>query len=419
MRFFSVLLALIVGAVLYLLVFERERVLAFAAGEDVEVSVAETAPVESERTVSVVAMRSHAQAVDSAVLIRGQTEAARQVDVRAETSGRVVSEPLRKGANVEAGQLLCQIDEGTRGIALMDARARYSEAETRVPEAEARIIEANARLPEAEARLAEAQARLTEAEINDRAAQRLSEGGFASETRVASTQAAVESAKAGVQAAKSGVEAARAGVSAAKTGVETARAGVLSAAAGVAAAEKELERLSIKAPFNGLLESDSAEIGSLLQPGLLCATVIQLDPIKLVGFVPETEVDKVRVGAVAGARLSSGREVAAKVTFLSRSADPTTRTFRVEVAVPNPDLAIRDGQTVEIGVAADGARAHLLPSSAMTLNDAGVLGVRLVGDESRAAFRPITILRDYDRWRLGLGASRRGRSHCRRTGICD
>ena len=43
-------------------------------------------------------MRSTAQAIDNAVLLRGRTEAARQVDVRAETSGLVSSEPLRKGA---------------------------------------------------------------------------------------------------------------------------------------------------------------------------------------------------------------------------------------------------------------------------------------------------------------------------------
>ena len=58
---------------------------------------------------------------------------------------------------------------------------------------------------------------------------------------------------------------------------------------GHTSAEREIDRLTITAPFGGLLESDAAEIGSLLQPGALCATVIQLDPIKLVGFIPETD----------------------------------------------------------------------------------------------------------------------------------
>ena len=161
----------------------------------------------------------------------------------------------------------------------------------------------------------------------------------------------------------------------------------------MASAENELEKLEIHAPFAGILESDTAELGSLLQPGSLCGTIIQLDTIKLVGFVPETLVDRVEVGAAAGARLSSGREVVGEVTFISRSADPTTRTFRVDVEVPNTDLSIRDGQTAEIGIQADGEVAHLLPQSALTLDNQGQLGVRTVED-GRAGFAPVSVLRD-------------------------
>ena len=162
----------------------------------------------------------------------------------------------------------------------------------------------------------------------------------------------------------------------------------------VAGADKEIERLAVHAPFRGLLETDTAELGSLLQPGGLCATIIQLDPIKLVGFVPETEVEIVKVGALAGSRLATGRQVVGKVTFLSRSADPNTRTFRVEVQVPNADLSIRDGQTTEILIQAAGQSAHLIPQSALTLDDDGELGVRIIDADSRAEFVPVTVLRD-------------------------
>lgn len=162
----------------------------------------------------------------------------------------------------------------------------------------------------------------------------------------------------------------------------------------MATAETEIDRLEITAPFAGLLESDTAELGSLMQPGGLCATVIQLDPIKLVGFVPETEVDRVEVGALAGARLVSGREVQGRVTFLSRSADPTTRTFRTEIQVANPDFSIRDGQTAEILIAADGLMAHKVPQSALTLNSEGKLGLRTVSGDDLVEFVPITLLRD-------------------------
>ena len=383
MRLFPIITAVIVIAVLYLLVFERDQLLSFSgvgSATDAETNSAE-AEVQTARNgdgpraVPVVALRSEATSIDGAVILRGRTEAARQVDVRAETSGLIVSTPLRKGAFVEEGDLVCQLDPGTREIALTDAEARLREAAARYPEAQARLLEANARL--------------VEAQINDRASARLSEGGFASETRVAQTTAAVEAARAGVQAANSGVE--------------SAKAGVQSAEAGVAAANNELEKLEIHAPFAGLLETDSAELGSLQQPGSLCATIIQLDPIRLVGFVPETMVDRVEVGAAAGARLSSGREVSGTVTFLSRSADPTTRTFRVDVEVANTDLSVRDGQTAEIKIHADGDTAHLLPQSALTLDDEGKLGVRVVRDNA-AAFAPVSVLRDTTEgiWVAGL-----------------
>jgi multidrug efflux system membrane fusion protein len=236
----------------------------------------------------------------------------------------------------------------------------------------------------------EATARVREAEINLNAARKLSQDGFASETRLVSAEAAMEAATAGVLRARSGVTSAQAGIEAAQ--------------AAVASATREIEKLTITAPFSGLLETDTAELGSLMQMGTPCATIIQLNEIKLVGFVPEADVAKVTVGAIAGARLTSGQEVSGRVTFLSRSADALTRTFRVEVTVANDDLAISDGQTAEILVASDGQVAHLIAQSTLTLDDDGVLGVRTVGEGNIVRFMPVTLLRDTAQgvWVTGL-----------------
>ena len=371
MKLIPLITAILVTGFLYLLVFEREELMAFAQSrtsdtdQDGDASVAQDDD-QDETAIRVFAVKSQARMIDSAVILRGQTEAARSVEVRAQTSGQVTSEPLRKGNYVTTDQLLCQIDVGTREASLAEANAR--------------LAEARARVPEAQARLDEAMARLDEAKINDNAASKLSQGGFASETRVASAQASVRAAEAAVASAKSGLE---------STG-----AGIQSAEAAIASVQKDIDRLQITAPFEGLLETDTAELGSLMQPGALCATVLQLDPIKLVGFVPETDVDRVEIGALAGARLAGGQDVQGRVTFLSRSADQTTRTFRVEIQVPNADLKIRDGQTAEIIVAANGASAHLLPQSALTLNDDGDLGVRTVDANNLAQFAKLTLLRD-------------------------
>ncbi len=369
MRLFSILAAIAVSLAIYAFVFEREwltNTLRLQSKTEATAPAPDGAEQSAPGTIGVIAIHSRAQNIDSAVVLRGQTQADRQVEVRAETSGKVISAPLRKGSFAEAGQTLCRLAPGTRDAALAEARARRSEAETRVPEAQAR--------------LAEAEARLAEAQLNNTAATTLGQSGFASDTRVAATRAALSAGEAAVQAAKSGLDAAR-------TGIEGAEAGV-------AAAEEELARLDITAPFDGLLETDTAELGSLLQPGALCATVIQLDPIKLVGFISEADVARVELGADAQARLVGGQNVSGAVTFVARAADPETRTFRIEITAENADLSLRDGQTAEIVIASDGTPAHLLPQSALTLNDEGTLGVRVVTADSAADFVPVVLTRD-------------------------
>ena len=374
MRIIPPLTAVAVSAILFGLIMERESLMAFALGEDTTASGTQLPAAEgvavpeddASARVGVVALRSTARSIDNAVILRGQTRSMREVEVRAETSSTVISEPLRKGIAVNRGDILCELDPGTRPTALLEAEARLKEAKARVPEAQARI--------------AEAQARLYEAEINLTAASKLSEGGYASETRLA--------------AARATERAAHAAIASGLSGLETTKAGIESARSEVAAAKKEMDRLVLKAPFSGILESDTAEIGSLLQPGSLCATVIQLDTVKLVGFVPETQVNRVTLGAVAGARLATGQEVRGNVTFISRSADQNTRTFEVEITVPNADLTIRDGQPAEIMIGAEGIKAHQLPQSALTLDNSGRLGVRIVKDDQTVGFLPVEMLRD-------------------------
>lgn len=379
MKMIPILTAILVVLGLYVLVFEREALMDFAqspaAAEDPQqVDVAQTDPADApvlpaergDHVVKVVAIASQARNVDSAVVLRGRTEAARDVTVAAETSGLVISEPIDHGTYVAAGDVLCELDPGTRQASLAEARARLAEAEGRIPESQAAIAEATAKLREANQNVANAR------QLNQR--------GVSSETQLISAEAAAEAAAAGLQRAQSGTASAEAGIEAAQ--------------AAVAAAQAEIDRLTITAPFAGLLETSTSELGSLMQPGSPCATIIQLDPIKLVGFVPEVDRSKVEIGAVAGARLTSGEDVVGEVTFISRSADEMTRTFRVEVDVPNDDLAISAGQTVEILVASDGRDAHLIPQSALTLDNEGALGVRTVSADDTALFMPVTLLRD-------------------------
>ena len=185
MRIVPILMAVLVAVLILAFVLERDALTAMLGGP----ATASQTPAETETApeivtpepsnaalIKVVAKRSVAQSVDSAVILRGQTEAARQVDVRAETNSTVISDPLRKGVFVEKDDLLCRLDPGTRQASLAEARARLTEAQARQSEAASRV-------PEAEARLNEASARLDEALTNQNVARQLSQDGFAAETR--------------------------------------------------------------------------------------------------------------------------------------------------------------------------------------------------------------------------------------------
>ena len=391
MRIVSLITAVAVVSILYVLVFERDVLEGFSGGENIEelandlgdgpelnseADIITSKMEKSKKVISVVVVESSAKTIDSAVVLRGETAAARLVEVRSETSGQVINEPLKKGATISKDQVLCRLDPGTRQATLADAVAG--------------LAEARARVPETQAKLDEAKARLAEAKINFNAANKLSEGGYASETRVASAEAAVRAAEASIASATAGFD--------------STRSKIQSAEASVAIANKEIERISLTAPFDGILETDTAELGTLLQPGALCAKIIQLNPIKFVGFVPETELGRIIKGSTATAKLINGQEIQGTVTFVSRSADQTTRTFRVEIEADNADLSISKGQTAEISIASDGTQAHLLPQSALTLDDSGALGVRTVDDKSQVVFFATDLIRDTMKgvWLKGL-----------------
>lgn len=192
-----------------------------------------------------------------------------------------------------------------------------------------------------------------------------------------------------------------------KTQVLSDQAGLDAAAAAVRSAEVALRQVNLVAPFAGVFDHRDAEVGAYLSPGQACGTVIELDPMLVVGDVPETEVAAVKVGAQAEARLVSGQTVSGRVRFVASSADPTTRTYRVEITVPNPGARVQAGLSAQARIATGVGPAHLAPVSALVLDSAGRQGVRYVGDDGRVVFAPVTVLEETPQgvWISGLRGS--------------
>lgn len=176
------------------------------------------------------------------------------------------------------------------------------------------------------------------------------------------------------------------------------------AQAQVTAMEIEISHLSIKSPIDGILDERSIEVGSYLQTADPVATIIDLDPTVLVGFATERDIGQIEIGGAASARLLDGREVAGTLRFISSRAETETRTFRVEVEVPNPDYAIRSGLSAELVIPVDAVPAHRISPAILTLGASGEIGVKLVDELDKVKFAPVEILREDTGglWVIGL-----------------
>ncbi|MDA9755035.1 efflux RND transporter periplasmic adaptor subunit [Gammaproteobacteria bacterium] len=155
----------------------------------------------------------------------------------------------------------------------------------------------------------------------------------------------------------------------------------------------ELNRTEVKAPFAGYIEQ-IVKPGNFLERGQVCATIIQLNPISFIAGVPEYDINKVRIGQNVGVKLVTGQTIKGKLTFVSKSASPDTRTFVVESQIPNPEGNVKDGLTANMTIEIDKVMAHKISPSILLLNDEGKLGIRIVTENNAAMFKEINILED-------------------------
>ena len=166
----------------------------------------------------------------------------------------------------------------------------------------------------------------------------------------------------------------------------------------------ELENLKIKAPFDGIVDARPVEVGDLMAVNNICATVVDIDPMLVVGQVSENVVNSLSIGSQGRASLITGEELTGRIRFVSASADEATRTFRVELEVPNMQGIVRDGITAEIYVPVKSVKAHLVSPAILVFNADGVVGIRYIDNKNIVKFQAVEILSDSPKgaWVTGL-----------------
>lgn len=185
--------------------------------------------------------------------------------------------------------------------------------------------------------------------------------------------------------------------SVAKLQLDNALSALAAARSQLEAAEADLARNEVIAPFDGVVDKVAVELGSSIQVGSPVATVLNLNPILAIGEMSERDLANVATGHEADVRLVSGRQVKGTVRYVSHDATAATRTYRVEVAVPNDEGNIPSGMTAEITLRAEPVESTVLPRSVITLSANGDIGVRAVDAENKVVFYPIDIVDDSPR----------------------
>jgi multidrug efflux system membrane fusion protein len=226
----------------------------------------------------------------------------------------------------------------------VDVKAQMAGRIVAVPVAEGALVQAGATLcdidqEDRKLRLQHARAGLKQATIEYQGARKLEQGGYQSELAIAKAKTRLESARVALE----------------RTTLD-------------------LDNLSIKAPFAGVVERRPVEVGDFVQPGDLCAQVVELNPLKVSAEITEQEIGKISLTRGAQLTLVNGETLSGNISYLSRSV-------RIEATIANPQLRFLAGMSGSLQIAAEPMAAHLIPSSLVVLDDAGRLVVRAVDDQ--------------------------------------
>ncbi len=156
-------------------------------------------------------------------------------------------------------------------------------------------------------------------------------------------------------------------------------------------AEISLEKTIIRAPFDGIFNRQSVHVGDFVNSGTMVASVVDLDPIKVTGYASERALASLATGQEVEIRLINGKTFAATISYLSASADPATRTFRIEAEAPNPG-GVSDGMTAEMRIRSVPRKGYNISPAILTLSDSGEMGIMAIDENSIARFMPIEVL---------------------------
>jgi HlyD family secretion protein len=277
---------------------------------------------------------------------RTQRDNPQDLDVQINNAGvqlkAVVAQVDLARANLKAAQTLQEsLPAGTGSDQDKTKRAEYDQ----------QVLAAQAVLRAAEAQRQGAQATLTQLRSIRARPVALDAAVHTAEGQAAQAEAALGVAKASL---------ARVQAPAQPEAVAVAQASVAKAEAATSLVAAMLEKLQLTSPVTGTVTAGTIHTGEVAQPGAPLLTIVDLEHVKLVIFVPAGRIGQVRLGQQAEVSTDSypGRRFSGAVTHINDQAEFTPKNvqtqeervkmgFRVEIALDNPNGALKPGMPAD------------------------------------------------------------------------
>ncbi len=178
---------------------------------------------------------------------------------------------------------------------------------------------------------------------------------------------------------------------AAKTRVDAALAALRAAQADQAQINQELGNTNIKAPFDGIIAEQFVEIGDYLSIGADMFKIVDNTPLVITLNIPQHEIANLTLNNPAFVEMNDNVQKQGHIRFISPIADESTRTFRVEIEIENPDN-LPSGTSATVRLAKPAKPAHFISPALLALDNNGATGVKTVENNNKVAFHKIEII---------------------------
>lgn len=158
-------------------------------------------------------------------------------------------------------------------------------------------------------------------------------------------------------------------------------------------AQVELDRMTIRAPFDGLMGSREVSPGDRVSKTTELVRIDAVDRLRLLFSVPELAVTAMRVGSPVAVSVAAypAERFAGQVYFVAPTLDPASRRLMLKAWVANDDHRLRPGMFTNIGLeVARRDDALVIPESALAYDADGAFVWR-IGDGETAQRVPVQI----------------------------